>query len=185
AAIAACFLYELYGDRSYLAKAQALFAWEKNTLVEPESGKVWDNIRTNGVIGHKCFSYNQGTFIGAANYLYKLTGTNAYYEAALQAARYAQTNLGYGGILPVYGGGDAAGFNGIFVRWMARFAKDQHLWSEFHPWLLQNAEIAWRVRRADNLSWHKWSTPTPDQVLNSWSCSDTVVILQVVPPKLP
>jgi hypothetical protein len=115
--------------------------------------------------------------------LHKLTGSKCYYAAALQAARYARTNLCYEGVLPAYRGGDVSGFNGIFVRWMARFANDQHLWPEFHPWLLDNADAAWRVRRSDNLSWHRWRTSTPDQVLNSWSCSDSVVILQVVPPQ--
>jgi hypothetical protein len=56
AIIAACFLYELYREPSFLAKAKSLFAWEENTLVDPGTGKVWDNIRTNGSVSSRCFN---------------------------------------------------------------------------------------------------------------------------------
>ena len=78
--------------------------------------------------------------------------------------------------------GDAGGFNGICARWTARFMKDRGLQKSYQAWLQANADAAWKVRRpADNLSWSRWSWPTPEGPLNSWACSSSVVMMQVVP----
>lgn len=183
AVIAACYLYEICGDSNYLATAKALYAWERNTLFNSTNGAVSDNIRWDGSLAPRVFTYNQGTFIGAANHLKKLTGDTGYYNDALLAANYTKNILCRGGNLPAYGSGDAAGFNGIFMRWMARFVKDNKLGSTFNEWMSNNANAAWNVRRADNLSWQDWNSATPVGPLDSWNCSDTVVILQVVPPE--
>jgi predicted alpha-1,6-mannanase (GH76 family) len=185
AAISACLLCEICNDPSYLAKARAIYAWERGALFNPANGAVYDNMRLSGRIGHKTFTYNEGTFIGAADLLWKLTGDTNYLSDALLAANYTRDVLSPDGILPAYGSGDAAGFNAIFMRWLARFVDDRHLWPQFYDWMSANADAAWKVRRADNLSWQNWISPTPPGVLNSWNCSDTVVILQVVPSKQP
>ena len=185
AAIAACLLCQICGDKTYLAKARAIYSWERSTLYNPDDGAIHDNIRNDGHVAHKVFSYNQGTFIGAADLLWKLTGDTNYLSDALLAAQFMRDTVCRGGTLPVYGSGDADGFNGIFMRWLARFVNDDHLWPQFYPWMSANANAAWHVRRADNLSWNDWNTPTPTGTLDSWKCSDTVVILQVVPPKEP
>ena len=39
------------------------------TLFEPTTGKVYDKVRTNGRIGRFSLTYNQCTFVGAANFL--------------------------------------------------------------------------------------------------------------------
>jgi hypothetical protein len=81
---------------------------------------------------------------------------------------------------------DGGGFNGIGVRWIARFMKDQHEQATFEPWLEKNAEAAWQARRAeDNLSWCKWQQPTPPGLRFSWGCSNAVVIMQAVRPPEP
>jgi predicted alpha-1,6-mannanase (GH76 family) len=185
AAIAACYLYEICGDSNYLAKAKAIYAWERSTLFDSTNGAVCDNIRWNGALRPKVFTYNQGTFIGAANYLHKLTGDAGYYNDALLAANYTKNTLSGGGNLPAYGSSDPGGFNGIFMRWMARFVKENKLWPAFYDWMSSNANAAWNVRRADNLSWQNWNSATPRGMLDSWDCSDAVVILQVVPPAQP
>ncbi len=185
AAIAACFLSEICHDQSYLAKAKAIYAWERNSLFNPDSGAVHDNINLAGHIGRVTFTYNEGTFIGAANYLFKLTGETNYLSDALLAANFTRDKISNGKNLPVYNFGDGEGFNGIFLRWFVRFANDNHLWPQFYDWAASNANAAWSVRRADNLSWQNWNSPTPDATLDSWACSDAVVILQVVPTKMP
>jgi predicted alpha-1,6-mannanase (GH76 family) len=185
AAIAACLLCQIYDDKSYLAKARTVYAWERSTLFNPTNGAVHDNIRVSGVIGRKTFTYNEGTFIGAADLLWQLTGETNYLNDALLAARFTRYQLSRNGTLPAYGNGDAAGFNGIFMRWLARFVNDDNLWPKFYPWMFANANAAWSVRRADNLSWQDWNWPTPSGKLDSWNCSDTVVTLQVVPVKEP
>jgi hypothetical protein len=120
--------------------------------------------------------------VGAANFLYQATGLPFYYQDAILATKYMQNSICSGGIFPEYGSGDFGGFNGIGVRWMARFAKDQNLWAAYGPWLTANANAAWSVRNASNLSWEKWKTATPLGVLDSWDCSDSIIVLQVANP---
>ena len=183
AAIAACLLYEIYGDTSYLQKAQAIFAWERAVLYDPGTGKVFDNINASGVVNSNwIFTYNQGTFIGAAHSLHQLTGASNYFTDALTAALYTKNALCTADILPEYGDtGDGGGFTGIFARWLGRFVREQNLWGTFYDWMAQNAHAAWAVRRGDNLSWCKWLTLTPAGTLYSWGCSSSVMMMQVVP----
>ena len=52
-------------------------------------GGVYDHITSAGAVKTDwIFTYNQGTFIGAANYLRKLTGQTSYYNDALKAANH-------------------------------------------------------------------------------------------------
>ena len=120
----------------------------------------------------------QGTFVGAANLL-------GYTNEAMQAATYTMNRLSRGGLSPQYGEtGDGGGFNGICVRWIARFMYERGTQSVFESWLQTNANAAWNVRRAaDNLSWCRWQEPTPEGPRHSWGCSSSVVILQVVRPR--
>jgi predicted alpha-1,6-mannanase (GH76 family) len=183
AAIAACMLFEIYGDTGYLQKAQSIYAWQKAVLFDPNTGKVCDNINSSGTVNSNwIFTYNQGTFIGAGNYLKKLTGNAAYYNDALKAALHTKNNLCTAEILPEYGDtGDGGGFTGIFARWMYRFMRDNQLEDTFYTWMAGNASAAWTVRRSDNLSWSKWRSPTPAGKLTSFGCSTSVAMLQAVP----
>jgi hypothetical protein len=183
AAVAAGYLYNIYGDNSYLSKAQACYAWERRVLFQTNSGAIYDSISTNNSFNTWASSYNQGTFIGAANFLYRATGLPYYYQDAILAAKYTQNSMTSGGILPQYGSGsDLSGFNGIFARWMARFARDQNLWSAFGPWLTTNANAAWSIRNTNNLAWQEWATPLGTNTPGDWGCSASVVIMQVADP---
>jgi predicted alpha-1,6-mannanase (GH76 family) len=177
AAIAAVILSRACRDPSYLVKARNIFLWERARLFDAETGQVFDNIRPDGRKFYMSFSYNQGTFVGAANLL-------GYTNEAMLAATYTMNRLCRDGLLPTYGeNGDAGGFNGICVRWIARFMKDSRAQPVFESWLQKNAEAAWNVRRpADNLSWCNWREATPLGPHYAWGCSSSVVILQVVPP---
>ncbi|HWH71996.1 MAG TPA: glycoside hydrolase family 76 protein, partial [Candidatus Sulfotelmatobacter sp.] len=180
-AVAACYLYEIYGDAAYLAKAQDCYAWERRVLFSPTTGAIYDSINTNNSYNTWASTYNQGTFIGAGNFLFKYTGLPFYYQDSLLAANYTKNSLCTAGILPVYNSGDLAGFNGIFARWMGKMARDQNLWNTFSGWLSSNADAAWNVRNTNNLAWYNWRSPTPagTNVLASWDCSGAVVIAQV------
>src|SRR5690606_30183363 len=80
-AIAACYLYQMLGDASYLTKAQQIFNWERSTLFNQTTGAVADSINLAGNVNWAwLFSYNSGTFVGAASFLYKLTGNRQYYK---------------------------------------------------------------------------------------------------------
>ncbi len=182
--ISACNLYQILGTSSYLTKAQNIYAWERATIYDATKGKIYDNISASGTLNTVSLTYNQGTFLGAANALYNITGTASYLNDATLMASYAQNTICTNGILPQYSTtGDFGGFNGIFLRWMSTFATDQKLWPNYFDWLDQNAELAWSsCRSSDGLCWDDWSTPTASGTLQSWACSDAVVMLNVIPP---
>ena len=183
-AIAACLLYSIYGDSSYLSKAQSIYAWERRVLLNTSSGSIADGINSgSSTTSGGPLTYNQGTFIGAANLLYRATGLPYYYQDAILVGKYTQNSMTSGGILPEYSSGtDLSGFNGIFARWMAHFARDQNLWLAFGPWLTTNANAAWSVRNTNNLAWQKWKTPLGTNIPGDWGCSAAVVIMQVADP---
>jgi predicted alpha-1,6-mannanase (GH76 family) len=181
AAIAACLLWKSFGETEYRDKANAIVDWVKAVLSDG-NGWIYDSIKTNGAISRGSLTYNQGTYIGACNFLGRMND-------ASQAANFVMRNQGASVngfcILPPYRAmGDLAGFHGIFFRWMARYVKDQHLESIYLPWLQANALSAWSVRRAsDSLSWSNWMQKTPSDAsfdLPSWACSSSVVALQVL-----
>jgi predicted alpha-1,6-mannanase (GH76 family) len=176
-AIAAVLLGRATGEGTYFTKATNIFLWERDTLFDPATGRVFDNISVSGRVRRFALTYNQGTFVGAANLL-------GYTNEARLAATFTMNELCRDGYLPASGeDGDGGGFNGIAVRWIARFMKDRGEQATFEPWLQKNAEAAWQARRSsDNLSWCRWPQPTPGDSRNSWCCSSAVVILQVVRP---
>ena len=182
AGIASCLLSRALHDDSYLSKAQDLFAWEKTHLFDASSGAVSDAVNTSGRVGTWASTYNQGTFVGLADFL----GDTA--DARL-AADYTMNHLGKPApsgyrIMPEYGaGGDNnSGLNSIGLRWIAKFMKDRDLQGTYLGWLQANADTAWNVRRtSDDLSWCQWLQPTPGGVLHSWDCINSVVALQVTP----
>ncbi len=177
AAIAAVLLGRACQEPAYLLKANNIFLWERTNLLDAATGPVYDNIRRTGRKSFRAFTYNEGTFIGAADLL-------GYTNDAMLAATYTMNRLCRDGILPAYGeAGDGGGFNGICVRWLAQFMKERHAQPVFESWLQKNADAAWRARRPnDNLSWCRWQEPTPAAPLHSWGCSSSVLILQVVQP---
>jgi predicted alpha-1,6-mannanase (GH76 family) len=176
-AIAAFLLGRATGDTAYFTKATNAFLWLRATLFEPTTGKVFDSINTNGRIARFSLTYNQGTFVGAANLL-------GYTNEARRAALYTMNQLCRDGYLPVAAeNADGGGFNGLGVRGFARFMKDRGEEATFEPWLQKNAEAAWQARRAsDNLSWCRWPQPTPEGRRASWGCSSAVVMMQVARP---
>jgi len=176
-AIAAFLLGRATGEDAYFTKATNLFLWERATLFDPTTGRIADSINVNGRVARFALTYNQGTFVGAANLL-------GFTNEARLAALFTMNQLCREGYLPPAGEkGDGGGFNGIGVRWIARFMNDRGEQGTFEPWLQKNAEAAWQGRRSsDNLSWCRWPEPTPEDRKYSWGCSSAVVILQVVRP---
>jgi hypothetical protein len=183
AAIAACLLWKTCGETPYREKANGIIDWVKAVLSDGH-GWIYDSINTTGRISRVSFSYNQGTFIGACNFLGRTNDAAQVMDFVMH--REGASVHGFS-ILPPYRlSSDSAGFHGIFLRWMARYMKDQHLESAYLPWLQANALSAWSVRRAsDNLSWSDWLQKTPTNntfELPSWACSPSVVALQVASP---
>jgi predicted alpha-1,6-mannanase (GH76 family) len=178
AAIASHLLFQITGDTHYLARSESIYQWERATLFDTNSGAISDAISADGKISHWASTYNQGTFIGAANLL-------GHTNDALLAADFTMNQLCRNGLLPQYSQkGDLGGFNGICVRWLAKFMNERGLQSRYESWLRQNADAAWNARReSDDLAWSRWAEPTPDRTLYSWACSSAVVVMHIVAPE--
>jgi len=150
AAILAARLYKIGGNSADLQWAQKIYDWERATLYDPTTGLVYDNIGKDGVKNTDWkFTYNQGTFLGAALELYESTGSSAYLSDALQAADFT-LNSGFltsGGILKDEGGGDGGLFKGIFVRYFTRLIVDATFdpskKSDYVNFLRVNGESLW------------------------------------------
>jgi predicted alpha-1,6-mannanase (GH76 family) len=177
-AIAAYLLYQIYGDVNYWNKATNLYYWERLTLFNTNSGSIADNIGTNGVVNGGATTYNQGTFLGAANFIGQTNDANL-------AANFTMMQMTSGGILPEYGIADNnSGFNAIFLRWLTRFMKSRNLQSLYEPWLQTNATAAWNQRRmSDNLSWCQWLHTSPGGTnFYAWDCISSFEIMQAADP---
>ncbi|MFC6095579.1 glycoside hydrolase family 76 protein [Flavobacterium qiangtangense] len=123
AAILAMRLYEIDQDQDDLEWAIRIYNWQKNNLVDPVSGIVWDNISmVNGVaVTNKdwVFTYNMGTWIGAGLRLYEATNNPVYLTDAVRSAKSSMTSIKLvsNGLLRDEGQGDGGLFKGIFIRY--------------------------------------------------------------------
>jgi predicted alpha-1,6-mannanase (GH76 family) len=167
AIIFAARLYRLQKNAADLALAKELYTWLKCTLVDP-SGIVWDGINGNhdGEVSKNKFTYNQGTFIGAALELYNVTGDKAYLADAVHTATTTIKDLDIspGGLLKNEGQGDGGLFKGILVRYLTLLtlkedvsATDRDAYAKF---LKYNAETLFTkgISRPDLMVSPDWKT---------------------------
>jgi predicted alpha-1,6-mannanase (GH76 family) len=181
AAIAACLLARDLRSAAYLRKARALFAWLAATLYDPDDGAVYDKVSRDGAVDHATYTYNQGTFIGAADLLDRATGLSIYRRRATLTLEFTRDRLTAGDILASEGSGGCGGsFKGIFARWASRFVVHHGL-TGYTTWLDENADAAWSQRDTRGLMGEDWSRPTPSGTLQSSDCSSAVALLQDVP----
>lgn len=148
ASILAARLYQEFGDDENRKWAEKIYDWERNTLFESNTGRVLDNINSNnGKIQDWVFTYNEGTFIGAAVELYKITGDKSYLNDATIAADYTISSLVNNSILKDEGSGDGGLFKGIFVRYFVELIQQEGLNSgnvkRYVQFLKSNAETLW------------------------------------------
>jgi hypothetical protein len=107
-------LAKLTGSRTDAAWAKRMFAWENAALRDP-SGLYWDHIRATGGIDKDIVSYNQGVMIEAYLWLWRLTGSTAYRDGAVQLASLAGRALGG----PRQNTGTYAAFDAIYFAALA------------------------------------------------------------------
>jgi hypothetical protein len=82
AIVAALRLYQLTGRAEYLATAHRLYDWTRAHLQDPEDGLFWDNIKLDGQIDRRKYSYNTALMIRANVILYSLTSESSYLAEA-------------------------------------------------------------------------------------------------------
>jgi len=183
AAIAGFLLGESTTNTGYKNQAMQATEWLLSKLVNNSTGQVADHINNDGTLVWWSFTYNQGTFLGAATFYAQVTGDHSYLKIAQQAAQWTKAHL-TGQHLPNIlndeddsADGDAVGFKGIFARWTNRYATangDQ----EIQQWLNLNAQTAWNYRNSHGVTWNQWWHRTPDDSYTSWGCTSSAAILE-------
>lgn len=155
AALVAARLYRFYKQakfkegkcqNAYLNEAIKIYMWEKNYLFDRKTGAVYDNINRKGVVDRNwIFTYNIGTFMGAAHELYLLTGEKQYLDDAVLAASYVTDHMTRNGVLEDATFGDGGLFHGIFFRYFVKLVNEETLEmntrKKFYQWLTNVATI--------------------------------------------
>ncbi len=145
-------LYQQFGDVKDKEWAEKLYNWEKETLFDTTTGAIYDHVdaRTGLVKKDWIFTYNQGTFIGAAVELYNITGEKNYLNDAKKAADYALKNLIVENdqLLKNEGAGDGGLFKGIFIRYFTLLILHPDIENDtrerYVAFLKNNAETLWK-----------------------------------------
>lgn len=155
AAIVAARIYSMYDQvgasggkskQSYLDEAVKIYTWLKENLYDSNEGKVFDNMNASGGIDRAIYTYNQGTFIGAAHELYKITGDKQYLIDAVKASNYVINHMSNNkGVLANATNGDGGLFNGIFFRYFVRLINEPDLDAvvreKFHHYITNCATV--------------------------------------------
>ena len=131
---------------AYLNEAIKIYTWEKNVLFDRKTGAVYDNINRRGFIQKNwIFTYNIGTFLGAAHELYLATGDKQYLDDAVLAASYVINNMTHNGVLNDATEGDGGLFHGIFFRYFVKLINEESLdmatRKRFHDWFTYLATV--------------------------------------------
>ena len=177
AAIIAARMYAMHDDitqvgskpkHAYLEEAVKIYTWLRDNLYDGKTGKVYDNMNLKGEVSPMVFTYNQGTFIGAAHELYKITGDKAYLSEAVQAANYVVDHMSTNrGVLHDAASGDGGLFNGIFFRYFVKLVNEPTLdfktRKKFHDYIHLSAKVMLDngINKESMLYGGKWwSAPT-------------------------
>lgn len=177
AAIIAARLYEMYDKiedpgkktrRAYLRESIKIYSWLRNNLYDEATGRVFDNMNLQGRVSPDIYTYNQGTFIGAACELYRITGDEQYLKEAVNAANYVVDSMSVNnGVLRDASGGDGGLFHGIFFRYFVKLINqpdlDRDTRKKFHNYITNCAIVMAEngVNKESKLYGGKWwSAPT-------------------------
>lgn len=167
----ACRLYANGVDKdANLEWAKKIFEWEKKNLVE-SNGKVIDNIALDGKKTGWVFTYNEGTYLGTAHELFKITGESKYLADACLAADYTLNNMTTNGVLKKEGstnGDDAGLFRAVFIRYFVKLALEDKLdvsmKKKYANFLTTNAVNLWNTASTEKETYY-WN--------RDWKVSDT------------
>lgn len=155
AALIAARIYQLYDEiiapgkkpkQAYLDEAIKIYGWLRDHLYNPATGGVGDNMNRRGEISSAIYTYNQGTFIGAAHELYKITGNKQYLAEAANAGNYVIDQMSKNkGVLSDATSGDGGLFHGIFFRYFVRLINEPDLdlatRAKFHKYITHCATV--------------------------------------------
>lgn len=112
---------EIVQGENDLQWAKKIYSWMRNNRYEPETGRVFEKKDDKG----GDWTYNAGTFMGAAMELYDVTKEQIYFDDAVRTADYALANLSGGGVHILSDWAeqqdhDVNLFKAIFIRYFTR-----------------------------------------------------------------
>lgn len=126
-AILAARLHRRHGTAADLDWARRIADWQQSTLVDPDSGMVWDGIHpeTDPGPSRELYTYNQGTVIGTEVELWRTTGDDGHRDRAERTATAALARFTdpASGLLPAEGAGDGGLFKGILARYLGELVR--------------------------------------------------------------
>ncbi|TCM90729.1 putative alpha-1,6-mannanase (GH76 family) [Paenibacillus sp. BK033] len=174
AAILAARLYGHFRNGEDLAWAKKIYDWQKETLVDPDTGLVWDGINRTGdgnIDKEWRFTYGQGVFIGAGVELFRVTEDQAYLEDARRTAAHLKEAFlsPATGMLPSEGDGDGGLFKGVLIRYLGELIAadpDEPERNDLIGMLKTNAESLWQFGKAEDKAVfsHSWAE-APDTIV--------------------
>jgi predicted alpha-1,6-mannanase (GH76 family) len=155
AVITAARLSDFLRDTTYLDKAKGIFDWLAANFYNSETGRIKDTFGVDETFYDGQYSYNYGTFAGAAYQLYLTTKDEKYLQYIEKPLDYLlSTKSDSDGILLSEGTGDGLAFRGIYLRTL-NYVKG--LYPKYQDVINKNALATYNIRRtSDSLIGDSW-----------------------------
>jgi predicted alpha-1,6-mannanase (GH76 family) len=180
-------LYQITGDGSYLTKAEQIYQWVKNSLVEP-SGQVNGCIAfPNGTGGGTELqgsdnAYDAGGFIEAADALYRATANSGYEaDAALTANHFLNDVPIPANNASTNGSERGSAYQYWLFKGMADYCTDAGDCARYDGYMLSNAAQAWNERNSLGVTWNDWTSPTNDPNPDAFEMTGMVSVFENLP----
>jgi len=159
---------EVVNGHNDLEWLSMIYSWMKENRVVQQSGRVFENINDkNGD-----WTYNAGTYIGAAIEYYKITGNKVYLNDAIKTADWATSTLvnSNNKVLSDWAeqeNHDVNLFKGIFVRYLTELIRTKDLpessRKRYVNFLKNSGQILWSKGTAKSpfilFGYHWWEAP--------------------------
>lgn len=141
-----------YDDR--LRRAQQMADWIDETLIDPETGLVFDGIKAGSMVRAQ-YTYCQGVVLGLETELAAQTEDERHAERVHRLVAAVRDHMAPEGVIRGAGGGDGGLFNGITARYLAlvatalpeNSAQDTETRAIARKLVLASAQSAWDYRQ--------------------------------------
>ncbi|MDX1892793.1 glycoside hydrolase family 76 protein [Mycolicibacterium sp. 050158] len=104
-----------------LRRAQQMADWIDDTLIDPDTGLVFDGIKGGSLVRAQ-YTYCQGVVLGLEVELAARTQDDRHAARVHRLARAVRDHMAPGGVIAGAGGGDGGLFDGILARYLALVA---------------------------------------------------------------